>query len=591
MNATITIAEDPYFLNQASNFPKMRPGNCYAPCGVFFRGGPVLDPNVALYHWDFGDGATLTHAYAFNAAYRYLVPGSYTVSLRVTMRDGTQSTASVSVVVHARTRQFYVNAQSGNDANDGTAPEKAWKSVEKALGGFNAGFYKPGDALLFQRGQTFPVGATTVAPQGNQPRGVLIGAHGSGARPILKHTGGPPILFNFPGGDDSGIAALSFMGLRFEGAYGEVWRGTQEVTCMLFDDCSFDGCERMLTFAQGSLGNRAHNVMLHGCEFKKSQATQFFILGADIAMIGNTFADSGNHLVYNEYADHAFYMGNDFARPAWGRTCLRVSYPGEMPSRNVCILQNRFLGWIDPRTSAEGTQYANGQRYNYTPVHLGPNDSKPGGIDDIAFVDNLVTDSECCVALGGVQHGVFRFNTFKTPNNYKNTDAGVFEVGARNNFPQRGCEDIEITDNTFDLGAEKKVPAIAIIADAQPHARINIARNSLTPAGTPTVNFGPGTQTGWVTTPAAAWFTGAVPAPTPEPVPTPTPTPTPTPEPPVDMATQAELDAVAEEVASLSDVVTSIHETDTVQNDMLAALTARVQALESQRDAVRGALQ
>src|SRR5688500_3369375 len=47
---------------------------------------------------------------------------------------------------------FYVSP-SGNDANDGRSPATAWRTIDRA----NGRNWNPGDALLFEGGQTFNV--------------------------------------------------------------------------------------------------------------------------------------------------------------------------------------------------------------------------------------------------------------------------------------------------------------------------------------------------------------------------------------------------------------------------------------------------
>lgn len=43
---------------------------------------------------------------------------------------------------------YYVDSENGNDINDGTSEETAWKSLEKV----NETTFKPGDKLRFKRG-------------------------------------------------------------------------------------------------------------------------------------------------------------------------------------------------------------------------------------------------------------------------------------------------------------------------------------------------------------------------------------------------------------------------------------------------------
>lgn len=93
---------------------------------------------------------------------------------------------------------YYVDADSGNDDNDGTSEENAWQSVEKV----NTVTYQPGDRILFKAGCTWtaptPTGdfydndkdglpETFLAPQGSgtKEEWIVIGAYGEGELPKL----------------------------------------------------------------------------------------------------------------------------------------------------------------------------------------------------------------------------------------------------------------------------------------------------------------------------------------------------------------------------------------------------------------------
>ena len=72
-------------------------------------------------------------------------------------------------------RTFYVSA-SGSDSNDGTSPERAWRTVRQA----NRAELAPGDGVLFQAGATF--GDDTLMPErgGESGRPIVYGSYGEG---------------------------------------------------------------------------------------------------------------------------------------------------------------------------------------------------------------------------------------------------------------------------------------------------------------------------------------------------------------------------------------------------------------------------
>ena len=77
--------------------------------------------------------------------------------------------------IKAKGTTYYVS-NSGSDTNDGTSPEKAWRS----LNGVNTYSYnfKEGDAVLFERGGVFRGSLKTVS-------GVSYGAYGEGQKPCI----------------------------------------------------------------------------------------------------------------------------------------------------------------------------------------------------------------------------------------------------------------------------------------------------------------------------------------------------------------------------------------------------------------------
>lgn len=83
---------------------------------------------------------------------------------------------------------FHLDPQSGNDNASGTAPELAWKSLEKA----NAHVFKPGDQLLLKAGSRF---TGQLRPQGSgdlangKPNPITLGQYGEGPRPRIDGEG------------------------------------------------------------------------------------------------------------------------------------------------------------------------------------------------------------------------------------------------------------------------------------------------------------------------------------------------------------------------------------------------------------------
>ncbi|MFC3803063.1 right-handed parallel beta-helix repeat-containing protein [Cohnella sp. GCM10012308] len=87
-------------------------------------------------------------------------------------------------IVHAAGNMYYVDAAGGNDANLGTSPALAWKTLSKV----NATTFSAGDQILFKRGgvwygQLYPKGSGALA--GGVATPVTISSYGTGAKPLI----------------------------------------------------------------------------------------------------------------------------------------------------------------------------------------------------------------------------------------------------------------------------------------------------------------------------------------------------------------------------------------------------------------------
>ena len=76
---------------------------------------------------------------------------------------------------------YYIDAQSGDDNNDGKTPQNAWKSLTK----LNNITIHPGNKLLFRAGQRW-VGMLHIKNQGTAQNPIVIGSYGEGAAPEIS---------------------------------------------------------------------------------------------------------------------------------------------------------------------------------------------------------------------------------------------------------------------------------------------------------------------------------------------------------------------------------------------------------------------
>ena len=143
----------------------------------------VGDPLSARYEWDFGDaGARFKKLTGWNAAHTYDYAGTYTVTLTVTNAGGKVAKATATVTVAADTRRvIYVDAAKGSDANNGSRPDKAFRTLEKA-----AGALSDNTKLLVKNGQTHDVKGTARIAK----RNVTLGTYGTGAKARVRKVSG-----------------------------------------------------------------------------------------------------------------------------------------------------------------------------------------------------------------------------------------------------------------------------------------------------------------------------------------------------------------------------------------------------------------
>ena len=83
------------------------------------------------------------------------------------------------IIPSAAASTYHVDATAGNDRNAGTSPGAAWRSLQKV----NLAELKPGDTVLFKRGETWR--GQLIPQSGNEGAPVTYGAYGQGAKPLL----------------------------------------------------------------------------------------------------------------------------------------------------------------------------------------------------------------------------------------------------------------------------------------------------------------------------------------------------------------------------------------------------------------------
>jgi hypothetical protein len=142
----------------------------------------VDQPLDARYEWNFGDpGSPYNRLVGWNAAHVYREPGLYTITLKITDSHGHHSIATKHVRVDPDHRGRIYVSPTGNDANDGSSPGSAVRTIERARE-----LLEDDTTILIQRGATYDLDSALHIEASN----VHITADGSGPRPVLRWTNG-----------------------------------------------------------------------------------------------------------------------------------------------------------------------------------------------------------------------------------------------------------------------------------------------------------------------------------------------------------------------------------------------------------------
>lgn len=95
------------------------------------------------------------------------------------------SSAPFATSTPAATRTYYISSTSGNDANDGQRPEKAWQHLSKIyLKSISKDAFQPGDSILLKRGDQWD-GQIRLQGNGTAQNPITLGAYGVGLKPLI----------------------------------------------------------------------------------------------------------------------------------------------------------------------------------------------------------------------------------------------------------------------------------------------------------------------------------------------------------------------------------------------------------------------
>jgi hypothetical protein len=257
-----------------------------------FGDGTSLNSIIA---WNFGDpGSTYNTLDGFSAAHAYDAPGTYTITLNITAPDGSVGTAATTVTVSPDNRRTIYVSTSGSDSNNGLSPATAVQTLAEANS-----LMTSNTRVLLQAGDTWTFSnLNALNPAGMQH--VYIGSYGAGAQPILNYDGpavqGPII------GMSSTTSGLVVDGLTITSTFADAddkiafpsgfFPIGNDITIM---DNTFLNCLNDMNM-QGS----PTNILVQGNTSPDPTGLNAYfawVQGAEIAIIGNTVADSAGEAI------------------------------------------------------------------------------------------------------------------------------------------------------------------------------------------------------------------------------------------------------------------------------------------------------
>lgn len=128
---------------------------------------------------------------------------------------------------------YYVDAEGGNDENDGTSPSGAWKTVAKA----SSVTYSAGDSILFKAGGIFS-GGFTANGSGEQGKEITVSSYGDTAslgKPLIRSDGND-ILMNIHNVSYWCVSGIDFTAPEGRGVYITA-DGESTVTGITVENC------------------------------------------------------------------------------------------------------------------------------------------------------------------------------------------------------------------------------------------------------------------------------------------------------------------------------------------------------------------
>ena len=253
----------------------------------------------------------------------------------------------------------YFVAAAGSDSNDGKSEARPFKTFDHAMATLKAALTHKAVPVqvLFRRGDHFTTNSGVSFGHYKDGKPAIIGAYGSGRKPVIQNLGGEND-FTFFFGECSGFR---WMDLELTGTYDFKKDIGPSTTHVYLTDKSRDFLMYRVTsntsgqlFIVGSTNPMdKEELFVVDCDMKEFEGVGVHIAGKYVAVIGTSLIKSSfTHLLRIWYADRGVFSENILHYPSYnhpyrGRHALKFhadtgSRSGK--SRYSVVSDNEFLG-------------------------------------------------------------------------------------------------------------------------------------------------------------------------------------------------------------------------------------------------------
>jgi len=200
------------------------------------------------------------------------------------------------------TEYFYVDSINGDDANDGSTPETAFKTLYKAF----ARTFKPGTHVLFRRGGEYEGGWSVmnalITSSGTADNPIVLGAYGDGTNPVIT-TQAEEWLLAIQGSyitlQDLDFTAPNGAGLIINAVNGDIVGITIE-SCRFYNIYNVKLSESdLMHLSLLCRGDPEILTRVHDCTFTD---IEIFDCAYGIEVMGDSIEDSGSSFTSPEEA-------------------------------------------------------------------------------------------------------------------------------------------------------------------------------------------------------------------------------------------------------------------------------------------------